>query len=250
MPTRIRKFHTRLSPWRRSLAGLCVVLLSAPVPAGLLLTPHTAEYKVKIRVLGGRLTTQLEATPDGYVASHVIKPTGMSRMFARGMISESSDFYSAPDGIRPREYWSRDTLSRDKENVRVSFDWETGEARGTVNGEDVLSVMDALAHDRISIQYQLMHDLLRGELSVEYTMFEIDRLRTVNVRKIGEKTITVPAGQFEVVGLQHQAEGSKRVTTLWCAAQLGYLPVVIEQHRKGKLRVRATLSEYAPIADP
>lgn len=246
----IPKFPTKVSPWPRSLAFLCVVLLSTPVLAGPLLTPHTAEYKVKISVLGGRLNTQLKVTPDGYVASHVIKPTGISRMFARGMISERSDFYSAPDGIRPREYSSQDTLSRDKENVRVSFDWETGEARGTVNGEDVLSVMDALAHDRVSIQYQLMHDLLRGKLSAEYTMFEIDRLRTVTVRNVGKKTISVPAGQFEAVGIQHQAEGSKRITTLWCAAELGYLPVVIEQHRKGKLRVRATLSEYSPMANP
>ena len=54
------------------------------------------------------------------------------------------------------------------------------------------------------------------------------------------------AGEFDVIGIRHQAEGSKRATTLWCAAELGYLPVVIEQHRKGKLRVRATLTDYTP----
>jgi hypothetical protein len=77
-------------------------------------------------------------------------------------------------------------------------------------------------------------------------MFEIDRLRPVNVKIVGEKSVDVPAGEFDVVGIQHQAEGSKRVTTLWCAKELDYLPVIIEQHRKGKLRVRATLMEYEP----
>ena len=89
-------------------------------------------------------------------------------------------------------------------------------------------------------------DLLNGAASDRYTMFEIDRLRPVNISILGEKVVKVDAGEFDVIGIRHQAEGSKRATTLWCAAELGYLPVVIEQHRKGKLRVRATLTDYTP----
>lgn len=161
---------------------------------------------------------------------------------------ETSQFDSASDGVRPREYVSNDTLSREKEDVTIHFDWDTGEARGTVNGREVVSVIDGLAHDRVSIQYEVMHDLISGDTSANYTMFEIDRLRPVNVQIIGEKTVKVPAGEFLVIGVQHQAEGSKRVTTLWCAERLGYLPVVIEQHRKGKLKVRATLEDYTPTS--
>jgi hypothetical protein len=225
-----------------------LLLLALPARAETLLTPHTATYKVKISVLSGQLDTELQQTATGYSATHVIVPTGMSRMFSRGSIVETSHFDTAPDGVRPREYVSKDTLSRDKEDAVIRFDWETGEARGTVNGDNVVSVLEGLAHDRVSIQYEVMHDLIDGDPSDKYTMFEIDRLRPVNVQMIGEKTVEVPAGQFEVVGVRHQAEGSKRVTTLWCAEQLGYLPVVIEQHRKGKLQVRATLQNYTPIA--
>jgi len=221
-------------------------LLSLPAMADSALQPHSAVYKVKISVVGGQLNTELKATEDGYVATHVIKPTGMSRMFASGRISETSRFVAAADGVRPSEYSSIDDISRDKENVRVLFDWDNGKARGTVNGEEVLSTMDGLAHDRVSIQYELMHDLLNNRPSDEYTMFEIDRLRQLNVRNIGKKSVKVPAGKFEAVGIQHQAAGSKRVTTLWCVEELGYLPVIIEQHRLGKLKVRATLRKYTP----
>jgi hypothetical protein len=225
-------------------------LLSLPVLADSALQPHSAVYKVKISVVGGQLNTELKATEDGYVATHVIKPTGMSRMFASGRISETSRFVAAADGVRPSEYTSIDDISRDKENVRVLFDWEDGEARGTVNGEEVSSLLEDLAHDRVSIQYELMHDLLNDRPSDEYTMFEIDKLRQLNVRNIGKKSVKVPAGQFEAVGIQHQAAGSKRVTTLWCVEELGYLPVIIEQHRLGKLKVRATLRKYTPAMSP
>lgn len=223
-----------------------LVLYATPLQAESLLTPHKATYKIKISVLGGQLDTELRRTATGYSATHIVEPTGMSRMFSRGSIVETSDFDSAPGGVRPREYVSDDTLSREEEHARIHFDWDTGEARGTVNGNDVVSVIEGLAHDRISIQYEVMHDLISGNASDKYTMFEIDRLRPVNVQIIGEKTVEVPAGEFQVIGVQHQAEGSKRVTTLWCAEQLGYLPVIIEQHRKGKLQVRATLNNYTP----
>jgi hypothetical protein len=227
---------------------LLLAVWAAPLHADSSLTPHSATYKVKVSVLGGQLNTELRQTDTGYVATHVIEPTGMSRMFARGTIEETSSFDTAPTGVKPREYVSIDTLSRDKENVRVSFDWQTGEARGTVNGSEVVSIIEGIAHDRISIQYEVMHDLLNSVASDKYTMFEIDRLRPVNVRTIGKRRVDVPAGEFDVIGIQHQAEGSKRVTTLWCARELDYLPVIIEQHRKGKLKVRATLTEYRPAS--
>ena len=222
-------------------------ILSTAVLAEPSLTPHTAEYKVKISILGGQLNTELRATEHGYIATHVIKATGLSRMLARGTISESSEFTTAPDGVRPTHYVSEDTLSRKKTRTVISFDWDTGEARGTVNGEAVLSIMDELAHDRVSIQYELMHDLLNGGLSKQYILFDVDKLKIINVRSIGRRQVTVPAGQFDAIGIEHQAANSKRITTFWCVEELGYLPVIIEQHRKGKLRVRAVLKKYSPI---
>ena len=231
---------------RNIIMLLGAAVLSLPAMADSSLQPHSAVYKVKISVVSGQLRTELKAAGADFDATHVIRPTGLSRMFSSGRISETSRFLETSDGIRPSEYTSADTISRDKTNARVLFDWDSGEARGIVNGEDVYSAMDALAHDRVSIQYALMHDLLNEGSLDEYTMFEIDKLRKLNVRNIGKKSVKVPAGQFEAVGIQHQAEGSKRVTTLWCVAELGYLPVIIEQHRLGKLRVRAALSEYTP----
>ncbi len=212
-----------------------------------LLTPHQAEYKVKISVLGGQLNTELRVTQDGYVATHIVKPTGVAKLLARGQISETSQFYSSDDGIRPVNFRADDTLTRDKIKASIQFDWETGEASGTVNGEAVRSTMDDLAYDHVSIQYELMFDLMNGDPSPQYVLFDIDELKTINVSKIGHRTVKVPAGKFEAIGVQHQVVGSKRITTMWCVEALDYLPVIIEQHRKGKLKMRAVLTNYSPL---
>ena len=92
-----------------------------------------------------------------------------------------------------------------------------------------------------------MRQFLNGEPDDTYVLFDVDKMRVANVRNVGTKSFKTRAGSYEAVGIQHQKEGSSRTTTLWCAPELDFLPVVIEQHRKGKLNFRASLTEYVPL---
>jgi hypothetical protein len=230
---------------------LLLAALALPVAAAAeqALTPYSAEYKVKISVLSGRLTTDLRATDDGFEATHEIEPTGLANMFTNGEISEHSRFATTEDGVMASWYKSDDTLSKDKTSAEVTFDWAESQMSGTVNGEEIEILLDGLVHDRVAIQYQLMHDMLNGGPDERYVLFDIDEFKTLIVSNIGEREVKTPKGKFNAVGIQHQAEHSSRVTTLWCVPDLGYLPVVIEQHRKGKLRLRATLRNYSALTE-
>jgi hypothetical protein len=220
--------------------------LAAVTSVAVELTPHQAEYKVRISVVSGQLNTELQASDAGYVATHVVKPIGMSRVITRGRMQVSSEFTAASDGVRPVSYHAIDTI-RDDPEARITFDWESNQARGTVGEEDVVLQLDGLSHDAVSIQYQLMHDLINDRQNASYVLFDVDKMRVANVRNVGAKSVKTTAGQFDVVGIEHQKEGSSRTTTLWCAPELDYLPVVIEQHRKGKLNFRASLTKYVPL---
>lgn len=233
---------------RRWLLLPCLILLTSFDAAGAAaaerLQPHTAEYRVKISVVSGQLSTELTATDSGFVARHVIFPTGLSRLLAGGEIAEASEFEDGENGLYPTAYRSDDTLSKDESHADIQFDWSALRASGKVNDEDFSAVLDRLSFDRVSIQYKLMTDLLNGGPESQYRLFDVDKLKTLHVRSIGSERVRVPAGTFTAVGIQHQAEDSSRVTTLWCVEELGFLPVIIEQHRNGKLRVRATLKRY------
>ena len=211
------------------------------------LTPYSAEYKVKISVLSGRLTTDLRTTAEGYEAVHVITPTGLAKMVRNGVISETSRFSTDDGDVKASWYRSEDSLSNDATHAEVSFDWGSLELSGLVNDEEVQVDLDGLVHDRVAIQYQLMQDLLNGVPEETYILFDIDEFKTLTIRNVGEREVKTPAGTFTAVGIQHQKVDSSRVTTLWCVEELGYLPVLIEQHRKGKLRLRALLREYTPL---
>ena len=223
---------------------------AGPVSAETRLTPYAAEYKVKISVLGGELRTRLEKTPDGYRAESSIEATGLSRIIAHGEIRESSEIVATPEGLRPVRFLSDDTLTSEKEKVDFVFDWQAHEVSGTVNGADFSAGLEGIVHDRVSLQYGLMYDLANGVHRTDYSLQDAEKFKPLSITNIGSRDVRVPFGNFEAIGIQHQTVGSTRVTTLWVVEELGYLPVVIEQHRKGKLALRAVLTSYEPLGTP
>ncbi|MGB5245222.1 MAG: DUF3108 domain-containing protein [Woeseia sp.] len=211
------------------------------------LVPHEAEYRVKISLLRGSLNTRVEIADGGFRAQSAITPTGFAGLLKNGSIVERSEFVLTPDGIRPRHYESDDTLSKKEKSMRFDFDWVAASVHGQINGEDYQYPIDGQIQDRVSIQYELMHQLLHDEAVSDYAMLDGDEIKQLTVKNIGTRKVDVPFGKFEAVGIQHSAKQSSRVTTLWCVRELGYLPVIIEQHRDGKLKVRAELVSYTPL---
>lgn len=231
-----------------AVLSLAVVLAAAPVRADGLV-PHAADYKVKISVLSGTLTSRVYDIGNGFKARSVIAPTGFARLLMDGSIVEESEFGLQPEGIRPRHYRSIDTLSSDPKTMAFEFDWDEHAVTGDINDEFFRFEFDGAVHDRVSIQYELMLNLLNGEETDRYSLLDGDELKELTVRNIGTRKVRVPFGRFEAVGIQHQAKDSSRISTLWCVEELGYLPVIIEQHRDGKLRVRAELTDYRPAGE-
>ena len=229
----------------RCLIG-ALLLASAQAFAADTIVPHVATYKVKISIASGTLTSVVRESGDGYFVQSRIEPKGLAGLLTSGDIVESSLFVVNDDGVRPQIYSSDDGISRDKTKMDFVFDWDAQRVSGTVNGEQYEYPLDNDFHDRVSIQYALMHDLMADTPTAEYVLMDGDELKQLEISNIGKKRIKVPLGSFDAVGIQHQAAGSKRITTLWCAEELGFLPVLIEQRRKGKVKVRAVLAEYDP----
>ena len=230
---------------RSILCLLAVLALQFPTAsAAESLVSHTAEYKIKISLLGGSLKTVVQQTDAGFSSKSVIKPTGFASMLLKGTIEESSKFTVGSDGVRPLVYDSSDTLSKEDKFMHFDFDWAGDSLSGKINDEDFSFELSDNVHDRVSIQYELMHNLLNGKTSGEYGLLDGEKLKQLQIKTIGSKEIKTPFGKFMAIGIQHSAINSSRVSTLWCAEELGYLPVLIEQHRRGKRRVRAVLTNY------
>lgn len=242
------------NPSKSVRALLHAVLLSAiallpAASAETHLTPHIAEYKVKVKVLSGKLRSEVRLTDEGYAAHSVLSAAGFASIFVRGDVSEQSLFSTTADGVRPIRYSSQDRISKKDKFMEFEFDWDDMQVTGTINDEAVNLALEDQVHDRVSIQYELMLDLLNDRQRSEYVLLDDFETELLSVTNVGSRSVKVPFGEFEAVGIQHRKKKSKseRITTLWCVRELDYLPVIIEQHRKGKLAMRAVLTRYEPL---
>ncbi|MEO0574257.1 MAG: DUF3108 domain-containing protein [Pseudomonadota bacterium] len=232
----------------RLLLLIFASLIASVAPAQEL-APHEARYKIKAGFASGELTTRLDLVDGAFVAQHTADPRGLAGLVAGGQIVEQSTFVVRDNAVHVLTYTSNDSLSRDKGNTSLSFDWKAKKVSGAVTPEGGasqpvdLSLADPL-HDRLSIQYQLMLDLLRDTPATTYRLFDADGNKTLTITRVGNRTIKVGRTRYDAIGIQHQAEGSSRTTLMWCVPSLGYLPAMIEQRRKGKLKVRVSLLSY------
>jgi len=237
-------YRTRIS----ALALVCVLGMSLTISldaqATETIVAHEATYKLRVSFLGGSMKTVVAETENGFVAKSVIKATGFARLLMHGTIEESSEFIVGPMGVQPIIYSSSNTLLKKDKFMIFEFDWANDVVSGKINNDNFVLDFEGEIYDRVSIQYELMHKLLNGVSSAGYALLDGDKLKQLQVTNIGMKSIKTPFGKFEAVGIQHQAQDSTRVSTLWCAPELGYLPVLMEQHRNGKRRVRAVLTNY------
>lgn len=242
--------------WRafRGRSGLILLaaaslLMPAFASADQALTPHVAEYKIKVSVLSGKLRTELKSTNDGYSANSVLKAAGIASWFVRGDVTESAEFSIMENGVRPLTFSSVDKVSKKDKYMDFSFDWEQKQVAGKINDESFVLELDGRTHDRVSLQYELMLELMNDRRSDEYSLLDDDEFKSLQVTYVGTEDVKVPHGKYRAIKIQHRKEKSDRVTTLWCAEELDFLPVKIEQHRDGKLAVRAVLSKYKPTGD-
>lgn len=250
-----------MRPFRAFFRGAAVLAAALALPispaadapaqdqGATLLLPFEAEYRVRMKGLGGTMTLRLARSDSGYLATSRLKPRGLASMLAGGEVEETTEFDIVDHRVRPLRYTLRDTIGRNDDTGRLTFDWDQAVATGKDNEQDLEYSIDAMTVDRASLQYALMMDLARGRSAAAYTMLDGDRRKPLVIEQAGERSVDVPLGTYSVREVRHQTRGSSRRAVLYLADELGFLPVRIEQYKDDKLRVRAELVSYTSQPD-
>jgi hypothetical protein len=226
------------------ITALLLLVISYPATAESILPSFTAEYRVKIKILSGRLGMSLSQVDEHYIAKSSVAPRGLTRLLVGGHILEEADFTISDGAIKPNHYESVDTLAGNDSAIVMDFDFAASRATGTRNGEPFELPMNEMAFDRQTLQYGLMLALMYGENPDTFLLFDNGKSKQLSITYHGVDTIKVPYGSLAVRKVQHRTLDSDRVTTLWCAESLNFFPVRIEQRRNGKLAMRAELIHY------
>jgi hypothetical protein len=215
----------------RALLLLLAMTTSPLLQAADLPPAFKVQYAVKKGPLVmGHSVRELEYASDGGLVFRSASDTsGLADLLLSEHIQEISYLQKNAQRIRPYRY---EYLREGRRNRRISqqFDWQEGSVTSKVDGKIYDYPVPPLTFDANGYQVNLMVDLASGVRDIDYSIAGSKRLRTYDIRHIGDEQIQTVLGKLDTVVIRHKAS---QTTTLWCAKDLHFLPVKIEHQENG-----------------
>lgn len=213
------------------------------------LKPYVARYNVKYRgISGGDLEFTLKSDGNGHYTfiSHVL-PNFLGGLFISDQAEDSSEMQLEGSTLRPLKFRSDDGGKETLKDISYDFDWSKSSVNGRYKDQDFHLDVPAGVQDRLSIQLAAALALQAGREPGHLVMIEKDELQDYNITRVGNEHVRVAAGEYDVVVLKSEREGSSRTTRYWNAAKLGYIPVRAERSTKGTVDIVMELKSYQAL---
>jgi len=208
------------------------------------LQPYKARYQVTYRGLsGGQIESSLArgTVADQWLYETRAFPSLLGRIAVSPLARESSVMQITPSGVRPLTFDFNDGSDTTTKDVRFKFDWAAGHVRGEAEGVPFDLPVQPGTQDTASVQAAMIIELLAGRSPQGFPILVGKRLRDYRYWPEGKATVMTPFGQFDTVVWANQRDGSTRVTKVWHAPALGYVPVQAVQYRKGQAETQMKL---------
>jgi hypothetical protein len=208
--------------------------------------PFKATYAVSYRGLqGGKLTMQWsrDSAPNRYVFETRVDPTMLASLFVSDNAFERSVVEATGNGVRPLLWETDDGKSGQKGDGKLTFDWASRKVTGTYKGKPVELPLAPGVEDRLSIQISVMAALLQGREPGNIRFVNGDDIREYTYTRGKTETMQSKLGPVETIVYESTRPGSNRLSRFWHAPSLDYVPVRLEQVRKGKVETVMELIE-------
>ena len=199
--------------------------------------PFVATFQVAWHgITAGDSTLALVAdAPGHFTYSSNIKAHGIFRLVFPVALIQSSTFTLADGHVVPLHY-QESGLARDhSDEVELTFDRDSGRVHGTSEKHAVDQPLDPDIQDPMSVQIELMRQLQAGLVPTQFKLFDKDQAKEYFYTRERTEVLDTPLGAQDTVVYRSDRPGSDRVTRLWLAPKLHFLPLQAARSRKGSV---------------
>jgi hypothetical protein len=182
----------------------------------------------------GKRTLELSSSENGNrTLRSTARTTGIAAWFLKDNIDEYSLWKSGNGGVIPLLYEYDHKGGRKDRHVKIKFDWQNKQAINIIQDDPWKMDIPLGTQDKLVYMISLMRDLSAGHKQIVYPIADGGRLKEYDFRIIKEETLDTAMGKIETVKLRRIRQKKKRETYIWCARNYSYLPVRIQQIKKG-----------------
>lgn len=197
-------------------------------------TLFEADYSIHMKgARVARMKRRFHQLDSGIYQYHSeTRTTGLISIFRKDRIVETSNWQLQNQKLIPVEYYYSHSGGKKDRLVNISFDWENKRITNSIDGSSWKMPTSPNVMDKLLYQLALMYDLQAGRIPLHYTVADGGKTKTYNFEILGEELLETPLGEFQTLKLERHKPNSKRKSILWCATQLEYLPVKVENIEK------------------
>jgi Protein of unknown function (DUF3108) len=146
--------------------------------------------------------------------------------------------------------FTRKNKSRKNQQFSLSWDGKNNiTAKGTYADKAFNLNESNLIWDRLSVQLALAADLKSGnetQNKYRYNIIDKGKVTQYEFEYIKDEVMRISDRQYNVIQVKRAHASGKRATYLWLARELDFLPVKIDQYRKGELHISMSLNTFTP----
>ena len=205
-------------------------------------TPLTFEADYTIQMKGARVAkmkrqfTRIETGAYRYHSE--TKTTGLISLFRKDRFVETSNWILRDGQMTPMDYYYSHSGGKKERLVNITFDWDNNRITNSINGKSWKMPASPNVMDKLLYQLAIMYDLKEGRENLRYTIADGGKIKDYNFEILGEEVLKTPLGELDTLKLERHKPNSRRKSTLWCAKELQFLPVKVENVEKdGRITV-------------
>ncbi|MGB8328324.1 MAG: DUF3108 domain-containing protein [Steroidobacteraceae bacterium] len=218
--------------------GVATAALAAPFAAAQNgPRPFVATYTVQWKGFNAGTTT-LDLKPQNgtrYVYRSRMMARGLFRLAFPDEITQTSIFSIANGMPRPLSYRADDGSSRTERDVALDFDWQGNRVTGTAERQPVDLALQPGVQDAMSVQIAMMLALATQAAPTTFLMIDKNEVKDYVYAPEGTAKLQTALGELDTVIWSSRRPDSDRVTRMWYAPSLGFIPVRAERTRGSRI---------------
>ncbi len=179
---------------------------------------------------------KLEALPGRvYRYTSNSQTIGIAKLFRDEHINEISDWRFSGNAVQSLHYQYSRSGGKRRRQSEASFDWANGKLHNHLNGKHWTAPLPVQTYDKLNYLLALMHDLGRGLRPAHYQVADGSKLKVYDLQYLQEERIETVLGSLQTLVFDRTVKGDKKITRVWAAKSLSYLPVKIEHREDGEI---------------
>lgn len=226
--------------WVR-LVFLSVMLTSQ----SLLAAPQAFQASYNVMKSGmslGEMTATLAYSANKYVYLKQTKANGIAAFLSGDTLTERSSGIQQGTLLNGQQYQHHHKNKRKDRRDQFSFVTPT-QVKGRYKDKNYALNVPNGTVDPALLELRIMDDI-KANHPMNYRVTDRGRLKDYQFQRQGREVLSLPAGRYNCEKIQMSRDNGKRITTIWLAAELGFLPVQIRHNEEGSI-IETKLKSYS-----